>query len=121
MPSHTLLDVDNLKDCPVWEVVGPAGITLRSTPDSGIEADNIIGIFTSGLLVERVEDTEYPDIRPDSGAVFARIIIGYNPIVYGFAIQRIVFPGGKVDYPLLQTVNALAACKILGTVKTNTC
>lgn len=121
MSAHTFLLVRDVKDCPVWEVVEPVGVIVRSSPDTRPEANNIIDTFAAGLLVERVDDIEYPDLRTDSGAVFFRVVVSYNPLISGFVAQRIVNATGRVDSLLLQTVSSLAACKILGTERVKTC
>ncbi len=121
MSAHSFLFVRDVKDCPVWEVVEPVGVILRSSPDTRPEANNIIDTLPAGLLVERVDDIVYPDLRPDSGVSFIKVVAGYSPLVYGFVGHQIVSGSGRVDYLLLQTVSALTACKILGTEKVKTC
>ena len=121
MASRAFLKVGVIKDCPIWEVVEPIGIILRSSPDTRPESNTAIETFSAGLLIERVDDIEYPDLRPGSTAVFFKVVIGYNPLVYGFVAARITDSLGIVDHLLLQTVSALAACRILGTEQVKAC
>jgi hypothetical protein len=114
MSAHSHLKIRGLKKCPVWEVVDPAGVFVRSSPTVG--ADNRIDTIAAGTLVERLDNIDYVDTLPGSGVTFYKVGVSYNPVITGFVAAQIAnLSTGQIDYILLQTVNALTACKILGT------
>lgn len=122
MSCHTLLDVHGYKSCPIYQIGDANGAILRTSPDTS-SPTNVIDFFPSGILVERLNDEEYPDTNPDAveKVVFYHVLVSYEPLIYGYMAARIERSETNVDHILIKTITALQACKIIGTKKVCSC
>lgn len=122
MSCYTFLSVHEHKSCPIYQIGDASGAILRKTPDTSSSA-NVIDFFPSVILVERLDDKEYPDLNPESfeKVTFYHVLVSYEPLIHGYMAARIERGESNVDHILIKTVTALQACKIIGTKKVCLC
>jgi hypothetical protein len=98
----------------VWEVIDSAGVNLRTTPNTAPPTNNVIHIMAVGTLVERLDNTSYPDTA-GTGSMFFRVRLSAEPGITGFAAAQMTDPTNPtgVQHFLAKTVSAREAQTIL--------